>query len=180
MPEALRSRLRALLVSRYAQLRRKLEYIVGSVEGAADALQETWLRLETMPRTAAVSNPDAYLLQMAVNVATDQYRREHRKLTNGDIDAMFDVEDELADPERIAMGRSEIEALEEALRKLTPRRRDILLAAHVDGLLNREIAERFDISQSLVEKELRHALRDCQERLGAPTCSVSQGGPRRF
>ena len=108
MPDSLRARLRGVLVTRYGQLRRKLEYIVGTGERASDALQETWLRLESMPGNTAVRNPDAYLLQMAVNVATDQYRREHRKLNDADIDALFDVEDELADPERIVAARSEI------------------------------------------------------------------------
>ena len=180
MPDSLRARLRGVLVTRYGQLRRKLEYIVGTGERASDALQETWLRLESMPGNTAVRNPDAYLLQMAVNVATDQYRREHRKLNDADIDALFDVEDELADPERIVAARSEIAALETALRQLTPRQREILLAAHIDGQLNREIAARLDISLSLVEKELRHALRHCQQYVGAPADMAARGGPRRF
>ena len=93
---------------------------------------------------------------------------------------MVRVEDELADPERIVAARSEIIALEAALRQLTPRQREILLAAHIDGQLNREIAARLDISLSLVEKELRHALRHCQQYVGAPADMAARGGPRRF
>ncbi len=181
MSHSLRSRLRAQLVERYAHLRRRLEYIVGSRDGAADALQETWLRLEAVADGATVANADAYLLQMAVNAATDRHRHEQRRFTEGEIDAMFDVEDELADPERIVAARREIEVLEKVLRRLTPRQRAILLAAQVDGLLNREIAARFDISQSLVEKELRYALRYCHEHM-QPSHAVGQprlGGPRK-
>jgi RNA polymerase sigma factor (sigma-70 family) len=161
MSQATRDRLRALLISRYVQLRRQLEFIVGSKDGAADALQETWLRLGTM-KEATVANADAYLLRMAANVAIDQHRREARHLSEGEIDELFEVEDPLADPARIVAARLEVEALQAILLELTPRRRAIFLAATVDGLLIREIAERFDISISLVEKELSYALRQCK------------------
>ncbi|WP_297352515.1 RNA polymerase sigma factor [Paraburkholderia sp.] len=164
MTETTRDRLRTLLISRYAKLRRQLEYMVGSQDGAADALQETWLRLGSM-KEATVTNADAYLLRMAANVAIDQHRREARHLNEGELDELFEVEDELADPERIASAREEILALQATLLELTPRRRAIFLAATVEGLVNREIAERFGISLSLVEKELSYALRQCKTRL---------------
>lgn len=154
--------------------------MVGTGERASDALQETRLRLESMPGNTAVRNPDAYLLQMAVNVATDQYRREHRKLNDADIDALFDVEDELADPERIVAARSEIVALKRrcaSLRRASARScwRRISMKPGSIG----EIAARLDISLSLVEKELRHALRHCQQYVGAPA-DMAARCPRRF
>jgi RNA polymerase sigma factor (sigma-70 family) len=181
MSENTRERLRGLLVSRYAKLRRQLEYMVGSKDGAADALQETWLRLGTM-KEATVTNADAYLLRMAANVAIDQRRREVRHLNEGEIDELFDVEDELADPERIVSGREEVSTLQATLLELTPRRRAIFLAATVEGQVNREIAERFGISVSLVEKELSYALRECKTRL-RETASSPEGvakGPRKW
>lgn len=166
MPDSTRTRLRTLLVSRYTYLRRRLESIVGSKEGAADALQETWVRLDAMSESMPVGNADAYLLRMAANVAIDQHRRDRRHLSEGEVDALFEVSDEMADPERIVSARREVDELEQVLLELPARRREILLAARVDGQLNREIADHFGISQSLVEKELRHALRYCRERMG--------------
>ena len=61
---------------------------------------------------------------------------------------------------------------------LTPRRRAILLAARVDGQLNREIAERFGISLRLVESELSAAMKYCLERMkdvGDPFESMTTG-----
>ena len=61
-------------------LRWRLDTVVGCKHNAAEALQETWLRLEAMvapgPTAAPVHNPDAYLLRMAANIATDAYRRD--------------------------------------------------------------------------------------------------------
>jgi RNA polymerase sigma-70 factor (ECF subfamily) len=57
-----------------------------------------------------------------------------------------------------------------------------LLAARVDGQLNREIAERFGISLRLVESELSTAIKYCLERmqeLGDPYTG-SRSGPRKF
>jgi RNA polymerase sigma factor (sigma-70 family) len=181
MTDNARTFLKNLLVSRYAHLSRRLARLVGSPESAADALQETWLRLESMPDGGPVVN-EAYLLRMAANVAIDQYRREQRHLNEGEVDEMFLVEDELSNPERIVAARLEIDALKEIVRGLSPRRRAILQAARVDGELNREIAERLGISLRLVEKELSYALKYCNERMHeiAASSEGSTKGRRKF
>jgi RNA polymerase sigma factor (sigma-70 family) len=164
MSDSTRTLMKNLLVSRYTYLRGRLERFVGSREGAADALQETWLRLETMPEAGAIAN-EAYLLRMAANVAVDQIRREKHHLNLEEIDEVFEVEDELSDPERIFAARRKVDALKEVVRGLTPRRQEILRAARVDGELNTEIARRLGISLRLVEKELAFALKYCSEQM---------------
>ncbi|WP_241021973.1 RNA polymerase sigma factor [Burkholderia sp. Ac-20353] len=178
----MRSLLMNLLVSRYATLRKRLEFFLGSRDKAADALQETWVRLETLPKVGTVSNADAYLLRMAVNISVDQHRKEHREtpLEEAQIDALFEAEDELADPARILEGRRKVDALIEIVEGLTPRRQEILLAARVDGLLNTEIAQRMGISLRLVEKELSEALKHCNHRLLGMSTSGSTKGRRKF
>ena len=157
--------LKSLLVKRYTALRARLEYVTGSRDNAAEVLHETWMRLENMTEIGPVANPDGFLLRMASNVAIDRHRRETRHLHDEEIEAAFEVPDELADPERIVASRLQLKALEEVLLALTPRQRAILWAAHVDGQLNREIAERFNISLRLVEKELRVALTYCHREM---------------
>ena len=182
MSDSPRSQLKQILAERYAYLVRRLERVTGSKERASDALHETWLRLENANVSAQVANADAYILGMANNVAIDQHRRERRHLHDDDVETLLEVPDELANPERIVAARRKVEALKEALRGLTPRRRDILLAARVDGLLNREIAERFGISLRLVESELSAAMKHCMlcmQDMG-DTFPGSKGGPRKF
>lgn len=163
--------LKKLLVKRYAALRARLEFVAGSRENAAEVLHETWMRLENMTEIGPVANPDGFLIRMASNVAIDRHRREARHqhetpyLHDEDVEEAFDVPDELANPERIVASRLQLEALEKILLGLSPRQRAILWAAHVDGQLNREIAERFNISLRLVEKELRIALTHCHREM---------------
>ncbi|HEY3599391.1 MAG TPA: RNA polymerase sigma factor [Paraburkholderia sp.] len=174
--------LRNLLVSRYSYLVKRLERVTGSRDGAADALHETWLRLESANIAAPVANGDAYILGMANNVAIDQHRSERRHVHDDDVDMLLELPDELADPERIVAARRKVEALKDILRGLTPRRRAILLAARVDGQLNREIAEHFGISLRLVESELSAAMKYCLKRMqevGDPYAG-STAGPRKF
>jgi len=182
VPDETRSRLKGLLTSRYSHLRRRLEYIVGSRDRAADALQETWLRLEAMSEPTSVANADAYLLRIAANIAIDQHRDERRHLNEGEVDEMLKVQDELADPERVVSARREVEALQGVVRELTARQQAILMAARVEGQLNREIAGRFGISESLVEKELRHALRHCRASMRETTAFYdgNTNGRRKF
>ncbi len=79
------------------------------------------------------------------------------------MDETFEIEDELADPERIVAARREVEALTQVLRGLSPRQQEILPAARIEGELNREIAARLGISVRLVERELSLALKYCNQ-----------------
>jgi RNA polymerase sigma factor (sigma-70 family) len=83
-----------------------------------------------------------------------------------DVEALYEMADELADPARTAEARAEIDALERALAELPRRRRAIVVAARVDEMPHREIARRFGVSERTIEKELRAGLEHCCERLG--------------
>ncbi|SEK14810.1 RNA polymerase sigma-70 factor, ECF subfamily [Variovorax sp. OK605] len=178
MSEGMSSTLRARMVARYVELRGKLERIVGSRDDAADAMQETWLRLSAMSSTAndggTVNNADAYLLRMAANIATDRYRQDNVLLVRGEIDDLLHIVDEASDPERIASARSDVQALSLVLGRMPERRRAILVAARVEGQLNDEIAQRLGVSLSTVEKELRAALEYCKKHL--PDVEAAQRG----
>jgi RNA polymerase sigma factor (sigma-70 family) len=165
MSDDQRGDLKQRLVSHYAYLVKRLERFVGSKDGAAEALHETYLRLDKAGKVGPVLDADAYILRMAHNVVYDQHRGNQRYVTQEDIDEIFEGPDELADPERIVAARRKVDVLKDAMEGLPPRRQAILLAARLDGHLNREIAERFGISLRLVEKELGLALAHCTARM---------------
>src|SRR6201985_2682177 len=108
-----RADLKKLLVLRYGALLKRLEYLVGSTDNAADALYETWIRLETMPDTGPVANADAYIVGVANNVVVDQYRRERRHVHEEEVDELFQLPDDLADPDRIIAARRKVDALKD-------------------------------------------------------------------
>lgn len=163
MSDSTRSYLKKKLVAQYAALVRKLERYYGSRESATDAVHEAWLRLDAMAEIGPLANADAYLTRMLNNATIDQFRAEKRHAHEDEIDEFFHIEDELADPERVVAARLEVEALKRVLDELPPRRRAILLAAKIEGKLNREIAEELGVSVRLVEKELGLALKHCTD-----------------
>jgi RNA polymerase sigma factor (sigma-70 family) len=165
MTKGMKNALHDVLVERYAGFKKRLAYFLGSEDVAADALHETWLRVGAIDDDRPLKNPGGYLFRMAMNIAADQHRKNSRLLNQVEVEDIERVVDELADPARIVAGRHEMNALEDAMRQLTPRRREILIAARVQGMLNRQIAELFGISLRQVEKELRAALLHCEASL---------------
>ena len=134
MSESIKASLRALFLARYAQFRKHLHHRLGSEDLANDALQEAYLRVENSTVRSAVRYPSAYLFRIALNVAEDQRKSNARLLSVGEVEALYDMADEAADPARGAEARNELEALERALAELPRRRRAIVLAARVDEM----------------------------------------------
>jgi RNA polymerase sigma factor (sigma-70 family) len=158
--------LRELLVKRYGEFKLRLARRLGSMELAAEALQETWLRLQRPGQPGALERPDAYLFRIALNIAANHRDAARRRLALSEIEALRHVDDDELDPERIAASRSDVAALADALDELPARCRAIFFAARLDGLPHRIIAEHYGISTRMVEREIKRALQHCGERLG--------------
>lgn len=166
MSETTWAALRALLVDRYGDLRRRLAHRLGSADLAAETLQETWLRLERPGNAGIVNRPEAYLFRVALNVAADRRDADRRRLALSEVEALLQSDDDELDPERVADARSEIANLARALEELPVRCRAIFTAARLEGLPHKMIAARFGISTRMVERELKRALEHCGQRLG--------------
>jgi RNA polymerase sigma-70 factor (ECF subfamily) len=165
MMQSGRAILRQLLVTRYEDLKRRLTRRFGSVDLATEVLHETWLRLDGSAELGLLHQPGSYLYRMALNVAADQRRSGTRWASQAEIDALLHADDDLLDPERIVAARSEIAALERVLAELPPLGRAIFLAAVVEELPYKTIAERFGVSLRSVEREMRRAFDHCGDRL---------------
>jgi RNA polymerase sigma-70 factor (ECF subfamily) len=168
--------LQQLLVSGYEDLKLRLKRRFGSEAFASEILHETYLRLDRLDTASPVQSPKAYLLRIALNVATDRHKADNRRLTRSEIEVLRQSAEHAADPARIAEGRSEIQALRRALGELPARRRAILLASRIEETPHQDIATRFGISTRMVEKELKRALAHCGERLDRKV--VQRFGPR--
>lgn len=176
MSDPSRDLLRQLLLLDYNELKFLLARRLGSADRAAEALHDTWLRLEHANTPEKIARPRPYLLRMARNLALKRQQAERETVTLEDARAAISLVDEAPDPERAAAAKSEARALDLALAELSPRRRAILLASRVEGMPLREIAERLDLSQRMVEMELRLALIHCGRRLGKNV--VQRFGPK--
>lgn len=165
MSDADRAALRDVLVVKYSDLSRRLARRLGSPEAANEALQETYLRLETASLLTPVRDPISYLFRTALNLAADRRRAETRHLSSTEIDALLDFADDAPDPARIVEGRSELRALERAISELPERRRLIFKAVLIDKTPRRELAKRFGVSIRTVDIEIQRALEHGARRL---------------
>jgi RNA polymerase sigma-70 factor (ECF subfamily) len=155
MSEPTRKILREALLLDYEDLKERLTQRLGSAELASDVLQDTWVRLEHATSIGPVERPRPYLLRMAHNLALKRLKAQPKTVTLDDARVALGLTDASPGPLQIAEARAD----------LTPRRRNILLAARLDGMPLQKLAARHGISQRLVERELRSALLHCAKRL---------------
>jgi RNA polymerase sigma factor (sigma-70 family) len=129
----------------------RLERMVGSREAAEDLTQEAFLRLwRQAPPGLSAEQGTAWLYRTARNLAVDELRR--RRLRDSE---------ELRDSEIAALAGDESEALavREALARLTPHQRLLVLLRFQAGLSHREIGELLEISEEAARKRVSRARR---------------------
>lgn len=164
MSDSHRAALLEMLVAGYADLKRRLTRRLGSADLAAEAMQDTFVRV-ACANIGPVRRPRAYLFRVALNVAADRRRVERRHRGVCDADAVLDAVDDTPGPARTVEARSDIDALKRAIAALPARRHDILMA-FLAGVAQRAIARRLDISVRTVQVEIKLALQYCAACLG--------------
>ena len=166
MTKPTRTLLRESLIARYHHLRDRLASRLGSRDLAGEALHETWIRLGDGPDLAPVSNPDAYLYRAALNTASNINAAERRHvLQRVEILEIIDLPDSTPGPERVAIGRSEVDALRRIIRELPKRQREIFLANFNGEATTAELAERYGVTIRTIQIELRDAVLHCARRM---------------
>ncbi|WP_447590580.1 RNA polymerase sigma factor [Aquipseudomonas campi] len=159
----------SLLACFIAERQRLATYLAGRTGCAAtaeDLLQEAWLKLNRTHTSETISNPLAYLRRMATNLAIDDARANARRLLDPmEIDTLLDIADEAPNAEQEASDSQQLEKLAEIIDELPARRRELFLAARVEGLPHKALAERFGVSVRTIELEVHRALDYCAQRL---------------
>lgn len=129
---------------------------------ADDVIQESYCRLAELDGFAHITDPRGYLFQTARNVVLADIRRA-RVVRIEAAGSLADIApaliaDEL-DPERIVAGRGLLGHVEALIGALPDRARAILRLRKLDGLSQREIAERMGVTETIVENDLARGLR---------------------
>jgi len=125
-----------------------------------DLRQEVYARVCLSAQKKFPDEPQRFVLATARNLLIDRLRtaRVIPIEAVADVDAL-DVATEVPGPDRIAIARDELRRLQAALDRLPARCREAMVLAHIDGLSGHEIAQRMDISPSMVSAHLNNGLR---------------------
>ncbi|WP_242922628.1 RNA polymerase sigma factor [Caulobacter sp. CCUG 60055] len=170
MSESSWTALRRMFVDEYDELRRRLAVRLGSADAAGDALQDTFLQLAREGgRVETIHNPKGYLFRMAMNVANSRRRTERRRLSIVEtqaIEAALETPDDRPGPAEVAEARSDLQLLRKVLDEMPQRRREMFLAALVDGASHRDLAERYGLSMRMIQIEMKKAGDLIAERFG--------------
>ncbi len=155
-----------LVREHYDELLSFLTVRLRSRDQASDVVQETFLRVCSLPASRPILNPRAFLYKTATNITIDFFRRQQKHTPR-----FVDLEEAEVFPsvqpnqERILTGKEDIARLSQAIADLPPKCRHVFLLHKVKGKSHREIAERLGISQNMVEKHIMKGLNHCRQRL---------------
>jgi len=154
MPER---RSQGRLAGWFSQWRQPLQRWLGSrrripASELDDVTQEVFLRLLKYERAAVIDSPQAYLFQVAANVANEwalkaRNRRPHDSKWLADLK----IEDQPSVEVMRDQSRSEVAR---AVCELPPRAREVLRLRYREGLSNGEIAARLNLHPQTIKRDL--------------------------
>lgn len=125
-----------------------------------DLRQETYVQVYEAARTARPHSPRAFLLTTARNLVINRYRRTRVVSIEsvGDFEELNVSMDELT-PERRIDARQQLRRLAEVFNDLPPKCRQVIWMRRIDGLSQKEVAERLGISVRTVESHILKGMR---------------------
>ncbi|MFQ5705488.1 MAG: RNA polymerase sigma factor [Gemmatimonadales bacterium] len=139
----------------YPALLRYLTLYTGDSHEAADAAQETYLRLLKRPPERQ-DNVRAWLFTVATNVVRDRWRKRHVALQS-DVIPQALVGDPPPDPQATVEREERCRNVRRLLMKLTPKQRIVLLMRE-EGFAQREIAQAVGTTTKSVGTMIARAL----------------------
>jgi RNA polymerase sigma-70 factor (ECF subfamily) len=125
-----------------------------------DLRQEVYARVCLSAQKQFPDDPQRFVLTTARNLLIDRFRSSQVIPIEAMADvAALDIAADLPGPDRIAIARDELRRLQAALDRLPSRCREAMVLAHIEGLAGHEIAQRMNISPSMVSAHLNNGLR---------------------
>jgi len=159
-------------------LKRFLRRFIKSREGADDLAQEAFLRAFAAESERLIVSPKAFLFKVARNLALNELARQSSAATEplGD----FEGEEVLEDSNQAAVddavdGRERIRMLARAVAALPPQCAKVFVLRKMQGLSQKEIAARLNISVRTVENHVALGLVRCKAYMRAHGGAFDQG-----
>jgi RNA polymerase sigma factor (sigma-70 family) len=140
-----------------------------------DIIQETFAILSALETVDEIRNPRSYAFRTAYSVVQRHLRRSRILSFQSfeDVD-VTNITSEAPSPEVQVADRSALELVDTYLSELPRKCREVVMLRRVDGLSYRQIAERLDISENAVEKQLAKGAHLLMEAFGRGGVKVRQ------
>lgn len=132
-----------------------------------DLKQDVFASLLKRSDFESIGNIEGYIWRTASNLLVTNSRQRRSRpvlVTGASIEDVPGNIDEMS-PERIALGRERYRVFLSSLQHLSERQRTIVILGKFEEFSGPEIAAHLGVSLSLVEKEMRYALRYLKGRL---------------
>jgi RNA polymerase sigma factor (sigma-70 family) len=161
-----REKLETLFADAHGEILGTLFYLVGNIEDARDALQETFLKCwRHQEQMAEVANLRAWVFRVALNTGRDcrkaAWNRRRQSLVE---DAMMVS---TADGPDAGLVRDEqMQVLRHAVLKLRPEEQEVFLLRQNGAFTYEQIAEATSLPVGTVKTRMRAAIRRLREAVG--------------
>lgn len=144
--------------ARSGSLARTAVLLVGDPQLAEDLVQETLIRVaQHWRRLIRRGGPDAYAHRVLHNAAIDGWRRRQRRPQETTLRALHDRARLPASPEAATSSDRRL-VLDQALRRLTPRQRAVLVLRYYEDYTEAQAALVLGCSPNTVKSQTRQAL----------------------
>ena len=141
------------VATRGPALMRTASLLTGNKAAAEDALQEALTRVAMRwPKVVRGGEPEPYVRRVLYTVVVDEWRRRRR------LDTEPAEVNDASDGVDVASRVSNSLTLAEALRRITPRQRAVLILRYYDDLTEMQAAHVLGCSVSTVKSQTKHAL----------------------
>lgn len=127
-----------------------------------DIVQDTYLRTHTVKNKEEIKAPQAYMVQIAKNLAYDHVKSAHYKNCNSLDDEVLDYLENLEQefntdsPWQNVATEKELVRICSEVNKLPEKCRKVFIMKKIYGYSQKEIAEKEGISVSTIEKHIAH------------------------
>jgi len=161
-------------------LKRFLRRFIKSREGADDLAQEAFLRAFAAESGRVIVSHKAFLFKVAKNLALNELAKQSSAAIEplGDFEGQEVLEDSSqAAVDDVVDGRERIRVLAQAIAALPPQCAKVFVLRKMQGLSQKEIAARLNISVRTVENHVALGLVRCKAYMRAHGCASDQGGP---
>jgi len=125
-----------------------------------DLRQEIYVRVYEAAAKARPLSPKSFMFTIARNLMADRIRRSRVVSieATADFESLNVLVDEIS-PERCESARQELSLLAQALDCLPPQCRKIVWMRKVEGISQKQVAERLGITEGAVEKQIAKGIR---------------------